>query len=53
MSDDIVDDLSRLIRDIDKALAAHRTPDEREVERLTRWRRELMLQLADLKHYGW
>ena len=53
MSSDAMEDLKRLIDSIDEALAAHRTPDKHEIERLTRWRRELQLQLADLTHTDW
>lgn len=50
-------DVLLLLERIDVAIADHqrqsRDPDPREVERLQRWRRELLLQLADSRRSVW
>ena len=49
--DDTARELEILLARIETAIDQHqkqsRHPDPREVERLKRWRRELLLQLAD------
>ena len=49
--DDTARELEILLARIETAIDQHqkqsRHPDPREVERLQRWRRELLLQLAD------
>ena len=42
-------DIEALLANIDRCIDAHRDPDPNEVERLMRWRRELLLQAADLR----
>ena len=42
-------DIEALLASIDRCINAHRDPDANEVERLMRWRRELLLQSADLR----
>ena len=50
-------DVLLLLERIDVAIADHqrqsRDPDPRETERLQRWRRELLLQLADSRRATW
>ena len=50
-------DVLLLLERIDVAIADHqrqtRDPDPREVERLQRWRRELLLQMADNRRATW
>ena len=41
-------DIEALLANIDRCIKAHRDPDANEVERLMRWRRELVLERADL-----
>ena len=41
-------DIEALLANIDRCIDAHRDPDPNEVERLMRWRRELVLERADL-----
>ena len=42
-------DIEALLANIDRCIDAHRDPDANEVERLMRWRRELLVQAADLR----
>ena len=54
--DDTARDLEILIARVDSAINQHkqfRDPDPREMERLQRWRRELLLQLADDRRKCW
>lgn len=54
---DTARDIEILLARIDTAIDHHqkqsRDPDPREMERLQRWRRELLLQLADSRRSSW
>lgn len=45
--------LARVESAIDQHMKQSRDPDPREVERLQRWRRELLLQLSDSGRSSW
>lgn len=45
--------LARIESAIDQHQKQSRNPDPREVERLQRWRRELLLQMADSRRSEW